>query len=168
MIDQTDAHRLAAMAHALRADWPLRSLVTFIERDLAARAFRDIAVALAYVACEPNSATPKRLLEAGPWWRAASAPSDQTWRPPRKDECCPVHLGSWAGNCSGCAADRAAGDETTPGDPRRPDRTERIAELRRIQGETRAHLCRHGLDRGKVRCRACDLTAKPTTETVEA
>jgi len=32
-----------------------------------------------------------------------------TRRPPRKGEECPTHVGQWAHNCSGCAADRLAG-----------------------------------------------------------
>src|SRR5690606_24893959 len=31
---------------------------------------RDVAVAMAWVAADPESKTPARVLEAGPWWAA--------------------------------------------------------------------------------------------------
>lgn len=71
-MDLTETTRLAAAINALRPDWPQASLVTFITRDLATRAYRDAAVALTYVAADPATQTPKRVLEAGPWWDAVA------------------------------------------------------------------------------------------------
>jgi hypothetical protein len=65
--------RIAAAMHQLRPDWPVSSVRTLIAKHLADRPRRDVAVALAWIACETNTATPKRVLEAGPWWKAASA-----------------------------------------------------------------------------------------------
>lgn len=73
MLSQAETHRLAAAINALRPDWPLASLSTWIRTSLAERAYRDAAVALTWVACDPQSETPARVLEAGPWWRAAQA-----------------------------------------------------------------------------------------------
>lgn len=66
-----EAQRLAAMGNVLRPDWPAGSLLTLITQDLKIRSYRDIAIALAFVATDPNSRTPGRLREAGPWWEAA-------------------------------------------------------------------------------------------------
>lgn len=72
-MDLTETTRLAAAINALRPDWPHASLVTFLTRDLSDRAYRDVAVALTWVACDPATQTPRRVLEAGPWWDAVAA-----------------------------------------------------------------------------------------------
>lgn len=66
-----ERQRLAAMGNVMRPDWPAGSLLTLITQDLKNRSYRDIAIALAYVATDPLSKTPGRLREAGPWWEAA-------------------------------------------------------------------------------------------------
>jgi hypothetical protein len=69
--------RIAAALNQLRPDWPTRSIRTLLDRpQLADRPRRDVVVALGWVACEPSSATPARVLEAGPWWRAAASGAD--------------------------------------------------------------------------------------------
>lgn len=73
MIDDNDLGRLAAMAHALRPDWPIKSLMTYLHAKHAGRPYRDLAVALAWVACDTATKTPKRIEENGPWWSAAVA-----------------------------------------------------------------------------------------------
>lgn len=75
MITQPQAERIAAAINALRPEWPVASLVSFIGKNLQTRAALDAAVALTYVALDRNdkgewcSVTPGRVLEAGPWWR---------------------------------------------------------------------------------------------------
>jgi hypothetical protein len=76
-MNSNDVERLAAAVNALRPDWPVRSLITFITRDLGHRAVRDAAVALAWIACDPDTQTPKRVLEQGPWWTATAAAADR-------------------------------------------------------------------------------------------
>lgn len=66
-----EAQRIAAAMHELRPDWPTNSLLTLLRKKLIDKPRRDVTVALSWVACESNSATPARVLEAGPWWRAA-------------------------------------------------------------------------------------------------
>lgn len=66
-----EIQRIAAAAHQLRPDWPASSVATLIRKNLADRPRRDVAVALAWVACETATSTPARVLETGPWWRAA-------------------------------------------------------------------------------------------------
>ncbi len=73
MISRDETERLAAMANALRPDWPLKSLTTFIVNELTRRTYREVAIALAWIATDPATDTPKRMLEAGPWWNASRA-----------------------------------------------------------------------------------------------
>lgn len=75
MISRDETERLAAMANALRPDWPLKSLTTFIVNELTRRTYREVAIALAWVATDPVTATPKRVLEAGEWWTATRTQS---------------------------------------------------------------------------------------------
>ena len=70
-MDDHEAQRIAAAMHAARPDWPASSLLTLIRKKLIDRPRRDVFVALAWVASEPASATPARVLEQGPWWKAA-------------------------------------------------------------------------------------------------
>ena len=84
-MNQHEAERIASAIHRLRPDWPEASLATFIAKKLHDRPRRDVCVALAWIACEPNTATPARVLEAGPWWKAAAAETDGRPRPPKFD-----------------------------------------------------------------------------------
>lgn len=86
-MNRTEAQRLAASINALRPDWPVKSLMTLIETELHLRSYRDAAVALAYVATDPGTRTPKRVAEAGPWW-AATPGQSQPQRRLRPDEIC--------------------------------------------------------------------------------
>lgn len=144
-MDANEIQRLAAMGAALRPDWPARSLGTFIERNLGARAYGDVAVALAWVAARTKTETPRLLLEAGPWWKAAAGDSHHTPRPPRKAEECQTHPGNWRESCHGCAADGLAGDQTAPADPRRPDGGAPLDRIRAELRSTRSNLCSHGV-----------------------
>jgi hypothetical protein len=67
--------RIAAAIHELRPDWPAASLRTLIAKHMANKPRRDVMVALSWVACESGTSTPGRVLEAGPWWKAAGIES---------------------------------------------------------------------------------------------
>jgi len=77
-MNRTEVERIAKAINGLRPDWPWNALVTFIETHLSDRAYRDAAVALAYVACEAETRTPKRVLESGPWWKVGPAANSST------------------------------------------------------------------------------------------
>ena len=106
MLDNNEITRLAAMGQALRPDWPARSLRTFIEKNLGDRAYGDVAVALAWVAARTKTDTPRLILEAGAWWKAAAIEGGgTTMRPPRKEEACATcgrrehdHASEWIGD----------------------------------------------------------------------
>ncbi|QCB93316.1 hypothetical protein [Cellulomonas shaoxiangyii] len=120
MLSRTEIERLAAAAHALRPDWPVRSLCTWLQTDHAARAYRDVAVALAYIATDAATQTPKRMNEMGPWWSAVKlAGSDATDH--RFARCDVIGHGSYAAwNCGACRAEQIAADDATP-TPTTPD-----------------------------------------------
>ncbi|WP_418060784.1 hypothetical protein [Pimelobacter simplex] len=72
-MNETEKTRIAAAINQLRPDWPTTSLRTLLDRPMIThRPRRDVAVALTWVACETDSKTPARVLEAGPWWQAVS------------------------------------------------------------------------------------------------
>jgi len=101
MLSQVEAHRLAASINQLRPDWPLASLSTWIRKHLPERAYRDAAVALTWVACDPETTSPGRVLEAGPWWRAVTADKGTTSTVTTR---CPEHPAHAAWNCPDCDA----------------------------------------------------------------
>lgn len=114
---KTELHRLAGALATLRPDWAPQSVQTFLERHLAHRPYRDAALALVYVAVDPDTVTPARVLEAGPWWQAANTrdvptpritcadhPLAATRTDPRTGE----------QTCGGCHADRIAADQSLP------------------------------------------------------
>lgn len=112
MLSQVEAHRLAAAINQLRPDWPLASLSTWIRKHLGERAYRDAAVALTWVATDPTTTTPARVLEAGPWWKAAVADNGTLSAITHR---CPEHPAEKAWSCRECeeqAADAATGVAT--------------------------------------------------------
>ena len=104
MMSQVEAHRLAAAINQLRPDWPLASLSTWIRANLAERPYRDAAVALTWVAADPATTTPGRVLEAGPWWRAVVADKGTVSAVTTR---CPEHPAHAAWNCPDCDAEAA-------------------------------------------------------------
>ncbi len=65
-MNENETDRIAAMGNALRPDWPVASLRALLRRPtLANKTRRDMAVALAWVACESETKTPARVAEAG-------------------------------------------------------------------------------------------------------
>ena len=110
MLTRTDAERLAAMGNALRPDWPVASLLTYLTKHKD-RAYRDVAVALAWVAAEAQTKTPARLDEqSGPWWKATKADGQTPTvhvRPPCADH--PQHKSLRCPECAARVGDAAAG-----------------------------------------------------------
>lgn len=84
-----EAQRIAAAMHELRPDWPASSLATLIRKNLIDKPRRDVALALTWVACESGTHSPARVLEAGPWWKAAGAEGASSNRdnPPKHNRC---------------------------------------------------------------------------------
>lgn len=84
-----ETSRLAHAISTMRPDWPATSLVTFIEHRpaLRNRGYRDLAVAFAWIAADPATAKPTRILEHGPWWTAAAGgEASSAPQPPSRDD----------------------------------------------------------------------------------
>ena len=84
-MNAAEIERLAAMAAGLRDDWrgsppdTLYSLRKFITTHLADRPFAMTAAQLAYVAALPDTKTPARVLQNGPWRHlTADVPIDRS------------------------------------------------------------------------------------------
>lgn len=78
-MNEHEIARLADGLHRIRPDWPIRQLTTLLNTDsLRDRPRRDVLVALAWVAAEAGTSSPYRVLEAGPWWRAAAVDGTTT------------------------------------------------------------------------------------------
>lgn len=99
MPTETEIERLAAATNQLRPDWPVQSLRTHLRTHHANRAYRDLAVALAYIATDPTTLTPARLKEPGPWWRLTE---EQTQTPVGRTIPCPNHDDQPASRCVRC------------------------------------------------------------------
>lgn len=134
MMSRTEVERLAAAGNALRPDWPIRSLVTILRRH-EHRAYLDVAVALAWVATDPQTETPGRLDELGPWWAATTRLTDPSRDaiPRRAEARCPQpgHEHERAARCRICAADAKAIDDR--------------------EAAARAALTRHGVPPDRIR-----------------
>ncbi len=102
MPSENEIQRLAAATNQIRPEWPVKSLVTFISRDHAARPYRDLAVALAWIATDARTKTPARLSEAGPWWTATSMTEGAG--PGQSRMRCATHESFHAGHCPECVA----------------------------------------------------------------
>jgi hypothetical protein len=133
-MNENEIDRIAAMANALRPDWPLASLRSLLAKPmLARRTRRDVAVALAWVACESATKTPARILEAGPWWLATNADGQRTGKA-SYNQPCPLHADQ-VQPCPRCKATSVS--------------AEKSQVLQRIRAElasTKANLCPCGVN----------------------
>lgn len=104
-----EIERLAGLGNALRPDWPIKSLRSYLSANLSTRTYQDLAVALSWICTDPATQTPARLLENGPWWAATAAHSVKAGQ----RQTCPEHrVTLTAGNCPRCIEHAA---EHTPG-----------------------------------------------------
>ena len=109
MATKTELERLAAEGAALRPDWPVRSVLTYLANNHAHRAYRDLAVALAYIATDPTTITPKRLGESGAWWMVSPETAASTVPRAGAVRCTiPGHEHEIAANCRSCRAEQIA------------------------------------------------------------
>jgi hypothetical protein len=117
MLTDTDLDRLTTAANALRPDWHHTDIRAYLAARHTHRQLAEIAVALAAVACDPDTRTPARLDLPGPWWGATRAlagwrgetnpvgPGRDTARCVRAGhECEPAHA------CRCCRSELIAGD----------------------------------------------------------
>ena len=89
MLTRNEAERLAGAIHSLRPEWPAASLLTFLGKHKD-RPLLEITVELAWVAQLPETRTPARIAEDGPWKRAIGGREFNTSahiRRPSDDDC---------------------------------------------------------------------------------
>lgn len=112
MADPDEIARLAAAINILRPEWPIKALITHLTTHHAARPYRDLGLALTWIALDPATRTPARLREHGPWWEVCAANREAATRlPPRHTPCDePDHTGTDL-HCPECIAARPTPDE---------------------------------------------------------
>jgi hypothetical protein len=112
-VNKREAEVIAGMANIARPDWPIPSLMTQLAK-YATRPARDVAVAMVWLAMDPDTDSPGRISQHGPWWEAAIPRSQPiAARQPKIHDTanqCPHHPGEWRGSCRSCAADKLAGE----------------------------------------------------------
>lgn len=87
MISREDARRIAETASMIRPDWLVSSLVTLLA-EFRSRNPRDVHLALIWIAYDPETRTPARLREDGPWWHLEHQPGPPPlplWKDPDRD-----------------------------------------------------------------------------------
>lgn len=69
MTSDLNRQRIAAAVSMLRPDWPAGSILTVMTHpSLDHRPLPDLAVALVRAALDPDTRTPARITQPGPWW----------------------------------------------------------------------------------------------------
>lgn len=80
--------RLAAAANLLRPDWPTQWVHSYLLTRHANRPYKDLGLALFWVATDPETRAPTRLEEPGPWWK--TNPDSPTSRTPVPHRLCTI------------------------------------------------------------------------------
>ena len=73
-MNKAEAEQIASAVSIIRPDWLRTSLATTLGRlpgHLRARPARDVHLALVWIAYDPDTKTPGRLAQDGPWWATA-------------------------------------------------------------------------------------------------
>ena len=109
-MEPTQNDRWAAAIHILRPDWPLTSLRSFATSRLADTPYRDALVMGVWIAADPRTETPARMLQPGPWRQATADPSDTATQHHPPVTKCPH--GGYSLACDQCRT-RAAHTATT-------------------------------------------------------
>jgi hypothetical protein len=124
MPEPSEIDRIAAAMNALRPDWRVTSLITFLTKNHATRAYRDLAIAACAVAADPRTTTPQLLNQHGPWWVAAQTAAGSATA--IHFERCDVigHTSFPKANCSACRAENLEGTHPASTPERARDRAE--------------------------------------------
>jgi len=101
-MNKTEMACLSAALNQLRPDWQLASIKRVIWDSFRDRAYRDAALVLVWVAVDPETRTPARAAQPGPWWQATRPAGDPG--APQPD---PIHS---AEICRVCRKNRAGHD----------------------------------------------------------
>lgn len=111
MLTHDQTQRIATATNALRPDWPTQHLAAFITRELKTRTYTETAIALTWIATDPTTQTPKRVLENGPWWQATRAQTPTTSVIPTRCGEHPQHRATTCPDCTNRTGDATTGAE---------------------------------------------------------
>lgn len=91
MLTREEAQLIAGAINVLRADWSVPSIMAILGDDRLRhrRTYRQVVVAFAALASDPECRKPTRIFEHGPWWVAAHplAPVISMYRRPTGLDC---------------------------------------------------------------------------------
>ena len=82
-MNRAEAEQIATAVSVIRPDWLRTSLVTALGRlpeHYRIRPARDVHLALLWLAYDPDTKTPGRLGQEGPWWGVGSLAGPGTTR----------------------------------------------------------------------------------------
>jgi len=120
---EQDARALTYLATRLRAEthkanaWDQAGTFAVIS-ELIGQSLPLVTERVTRHASDPKAKTPGAIRR--PF--VPDAPKSEAYKPPKREEACPIHLAHYRDNCAGCMADRKATDahETPPIRPARP------------------------------------------------
>lgn len=142
--DQADA--LSRLLHLLRPEWDRAGVMAALAKAKHRNPF-DLSMAALRATANPEVRSPGVIPLDGQHWTERVAPPEPM-RPPRRDEECSAHPGSWQGACNACRADQLAGDQTPRRTETSPITSEHVRSLRGIYAATKADLCACGVPVG--------------------
>ena len=142
MLTREDAARIADAITVLRPTWTQNRLMALMANPAirARRQPKDVAAAFAWIALDPDTREPTRILESGPWWGTAdvaAATTGPTYRYTNPRDC---------GICNKPEAEcRKDGHDYTPAFVRHDDRAtpDQIAAVRAVIDPTTNPLRRN-------------------------
>ena len=92
MTTTDEAARIAAAVNVLRPTWPTKSVQTLILERHAHRPARHVLLALMWCVLDPETKTPARIDNPGPWWDLTNpAPTTTGTLTPPRVLACPDH-----------------------------------------------------------------------------
>lgn len=142
-LDRDHAEALASWANRRRG-WDKPGSLAALGK-VKQRNADDVAMAWVRFCADPNVNTPGAFpATTGPHWTERIAPPEPM-RPPRREEECSAHPGSWQGSCNACRADQLAGDQTPRRTEASPITSEHVRSLRGIYAAATSALCSHGV-----------------------
>jgi hypothetical protein len=101
---------IAELLHHIRPDWDKPGILTHLDtaRLRVGVTPATLAIAAIHAATNPTNRTPAVIPLDGEHWRNPAVTPHRNVAPPRRADWCPSHIGEYADNCRGCAADTKA------------------------------------------------------------
>lgn len=87
MLNETQIAIIAGSTNHLRPNWNVAAIRAVIRKLPTHHTPSQVAAALAYVACDPETRQPTRILEGGPWWPSVIASAPKLARKSEPTDC---------------------------------------------------------------------------------